>query len=128
MVADDRQTQEQLRAELAAARTKIADLEQALNSSQPSLAESPFVEFFHTAEDPASFLDRNFVYQSVNAAYARYFGRPAEKIVGLRVIDLLGEDIFQSILKPNLERCLAGEHVSYHFCPVKPEVIVAQDY
>lgn len=113
MVSDDNKTQEQLIAALDAARTRIADLEQTLNLSRPSLVESPFVEFFHAAEDPASFLDRNLVYQAVNSAYSRYFGRPVEDIIGLRVVDLLGEEVFQSRIRSHLERCLAGEHVSY---------------
>jgi C4-dicarboxylate-specific signal transduction histidine kinase len=40
-------------------------------------------------------------------------GLPAESIVGKHVADLLGTEAFEQTIHPNLDRCFAGEEVSY---------------
>ncbi|TAN41002.1 MAG: PAS domain S-box protein [Nitrospirae bacterium] len=66
-----------------------------------------------SSSDHLSFLDRDFVYQAVNAKYLDAFGRRREEIVGHGVSELLGVETFDRMIKPNLERCLAGETVRY---------------
>ncbi len=113
MDTDNHKPIEQLQAELEAARKRITQLEQAQTPSADSGMKCSVAEFFHAAEDPASFLDLNYTYQAVNAAYSRYFGKPVEEIVGSSVAELIGEEVFQSSIKPHLNCCLAGEQVSY---------------
>jgi C4-dicarboxylate-specific signal transduction histidine kinase len=38
---------------------------------------------------------------------------PAERIVGMRMDDLAGTEPFEETYKPNLDRCFAGEEVSF---------------
>src|SRR5258708_19656910 len=38
---------------------------------------------------------------------------PAQQIVGKRHADLVGEEFFEQTVKPNLDRCFAGEHVHF---------------
>lgn len=113
MTTDACKTREQLLAELEVARKCIEQLEQAGTPSAASRMECSVAEFFQAAEDPASFLDLNYTYQAVNPAYSRYFGKPAEELVGSSVAELIGEEVFRSSIKPHLDRCLSGEHVSY---------------
>jgi C4-dicarboxylate-specific signal transduction histidine kinase len=40
-------------------------------------------------------------------------GIPAERLVGVHGADLLGTSFFESTLKPNYDRCFAGEAMSY---------------
>ena len=40
-------------------------------------------------------------------------GIPAEQIAGMHVSDLLGTELFERTLKPNLDRCFAGEELTY---------------
>jgi len=63
--------------------------------------------------DAISLLDRNYTYKIVNQAYLDWNQKDYEEIVGYSVSDLLGEDVFEQVIKPNLDRCLAGETVSY---------------
>lgn len=60
-----------------------------------------------------SFVDPNYVYQFVNPAYLQYWQRRPEDLVGRRVADLAGEAVFQSLIKPRIDRALAGEAVQY---------------
>ena len=66
-----------------------------------------------TIEHPMSFLDRSYRYQVVNKAYEGLYGRSREEIVGRTVADLLGEDVFESEVRPRLDRCLTGRTVHY---------------
>ncbi|TWI77508.1 PAS domain S-box-containing protein [Desulfobotulus alkaliphilus] len=62
---------------------------------------------------PIAMVGRDYRYQYVNLAYARFFGRNAEEIKGLSVTDLMGEALFEQSIKPHIDRCLGGETISY---------------
>jgi PAS domain S-box-containing protein len=63
--------------------------------------------------DGIAMVDRNYVYQIVNQTYIERNGKPQAEIVGYSVAELLGEQAFLEQIKPNLDRCLAGEVVQY---------------
>jgi len=63
--------------------------------------------------DHMSFLDRDYIYRAVNDAYLDAHDRKREDIVGRSVPDLMGEDVFRSLIKNNLDKALAGEPVQY---------------
>lgn len=63
--------------------------------------------------DLKSFVDADYVYRYVNRTYLDYWGQQASDIVGKRVSSLLGEERFQQIVKPRIDRAMAGETVSY---------------
>jgi PAS domain S-box-containing protein len=113
MDLDKEKTKEQLLEELTIAKNRIAQLEEKDAVSSKEIDISAFKEFFDAAYDPASFIDSNYTYQAVNAAYTRYFNRHRHEIVGYTVAELLGEEDFQFRIKSHLDRCLRGEIVSF---------------
>ncbi len=67
-----------------------------------------------TSNDLMSLLDKEYVYQAVNRAYLKAWNKSKEEIIGLSAANLMGEEIFETKLKPNLDKCLMnGEHISY---------------
>ncbi len=60
-----------------------------------------------------SVVDRHYVYRTVNQLNLELHIQPVDQIVGHTVADLLGEAVFQEIVRPNLDRCFAGETVRY---------------
>jgi PAS domain S-box-containing protein len=68
---------------------------------------------FESAPDGMAVVGRDYRYQRVNPVFERDWKVPAERIVGLRVSDLHGDAVFEQILKPHLDRCFAGEEVSF---------------
>jgi len=68
---------------------------------------------FETSPDAIYIVGRDYRYQRVNAAFERRWRLPAERIVGMRVDELSGIQPFQETYKPNLDRCFAGEEVSF---------------
>jgi PAS domain S-box-containing protein len=70
-------------------------------------------QVFESSPDGKSIVGRDYRYQRVNPVYERLWGMPAERIVGMHVADLLGMEVFEQKVKPHLDRCFAGEDVSY---------------
>jgi PAS domain S-box-containing protein len=70
-------------------------------------------QLFERSSDRISMVGRDYRYQRVNPAFERRWGMPAETIVGMHVADLLGMEVFEQMAKAYLDRCFAGEEVSY---------------
>lgn len=70
-------------------------------------------QVFDSAPDGVAVIGRDYRYQRVNAVYERNWSMPAEKIVGMHVADLIGADFFERTVKPSLDRCLAGEQLTF---------------
>jgi PAS domain S-box-containing protein len=70
-------------------------------------------QVFERSPDRISIVGRDYRYQRVNPAFERKWKLPAEKVVGLHVSTFMGMENFQQTAKPYLDRCFAGEEVSY---------------
>jgi PAS domain S-box-containing protein len=68
---------------------------------------------FETSPDAIYIVGRDYRYRRVNPVFARRWRLPAEEIVGMRMADLAGKEPFEEAYKPNLDRCFAGEEVSF---------------
>ena len=63
--------------------------------------------------DSVSLVDQNYIYRVVNKKYLRLSGKTYDAIVGHSVADLLGEQVFEHLLKEKLDRCLNGETINF---------------
>jgi PAS domain S-box-containing protein len=70
-------------------------------------------QMFETSSDSLSIVGRDYRYQRANPAFERRWGMPAGTIAGMNVADLLGMESFEKMAKAYLDRCFAGEEVSY---------------
>jgi PAS domain S-box-containing protein len=68
---------------------------------------------FESSPDGICIIGRDYRYQRVNAGQVRIWRMPAEDIIDHHIIDVLGLEFFEQISKPNLDRCFAGEEVTY---------------
>lgn len=59
-----------------------------------------------------SYVDADLRYRMVNRAYERWFGHPAEEIVGRSAREVLGDAAWEKV-SPYMRRALAGESVEY---------------
>jgi PAS domain S-box-containing protein len=59
-----------------------------------------------------SFIDEDHVYRFANRHYETWFGRPASEILGRKVRDILGEEVYAERLS-YMARALAGEEVTF---------------
>ncbi|HEX4709480.1 PAS domain-containing sensor histidine kinase [Phenylobacterium sp.] len=70
-------------------------------------------QVFESSPDWMSIVGRDYRYQRVNPALARFWRMPVERIGGKQVADLMGRERFEETSKPNLDRCFAGEEVTF---------------
>jgi PAS domain S-box-containing protein len=69
-------------------------------------------QVFETSPDVMFIVGRDYRYQRVNPAFERRWRMPAARLVGMSTVELVGAAQFADIVKPNLDRCFAGEDVS----------------
>lgn len=63
---------------------------------------------------PVARIDKDLRYLFANKHYETFFGRSAEQVLGLRVPDVMGADLFQQA-EPYILRALAGERVTFEY-------------
>jgi PAS domain S-box-containing protein len=63
--------------------------------------------------DLMSFVDRDYCYRAVNEAYLWAHQKTRDQIVGHSVAELNGAEVFDAVIKPEIDRCLAGEQIRY---------------
>ncbi len=61
---------------------------------------------------PVARIDRDLCYRFANDRYEQFLGRPTEQVIGHRMPEVLGADLFQRV-EPHARRALNGEHVSF---------------
>jgi PAS domain S-box-containing protein len=89
----------------------ITELRQA--QEELSASERLTRHIFEVSPDAMSIIGRDYRYRRLNPVYERSWQTPADRIVGLHVSDLHGSEVFERTLKPYLDRCFAGEQVSF---------------
>ena len=60
-----------------------------------------------------SIINRDYVYEKVNATFCREHQIVSESVEGRSLADVWGKDIFRDHIKSKVDKCLAGETVSY---------------
>jgi PAS domain S-box-containing protein len=65
------------------------------------------------APDRIALVDRDYRYRIVNDTYELYLGEKREQIIGRKVAEFVGEDVFQKYVKEYFDRSLMGEVVNY---------------
>lgn len=76
------------------------------------IANEQLVIYQHIVSSSSSFLsymDKDYIYREVNNAYLTAFGLSREQLVGYSPEEIFGKQLFESTIKPHIERCLAGE-------------------
>lgn len=63
--------------------------------------------------DATAIMDTDYKYLFANEAYVTPFGKTVDELIGHTVEEVFGEEVFKTIIKPQAERCLAGERVRY---------------
>ena len=72
-----------------------------------------YQQIVNSSPDALSLVSADYRYQIVNDGYRRNTGLLPEQIVGQTVATVMGQTVFDQTIKPRLDRCLAGETVTY---------------
>lgn len=58
-----------------------------------------------------SLVDKDYHYVNVNQAYLDAYQKKASEIEGRTIAEVFGPQAFEEVIKPNIDRCLLGEHL-----------------
>ncbi len=72
-----------------------------------------YAAIVNTSTNFLTLINRDYVYEAVNDAYCQAHGKSREEIVGHKVADIWGQEVFEEVIKGNLNRCFRGEQVRY---------------
>ena len=69
--------------------------------------------FLNETNDLIAIIGSDYIFYYVNPAYARIHGLTTGNFAGHKVDEFLGEKIFESIVRPKMEKCFGGEEIRY---------------
>jgi len=72
-----------------------------------------FTKIISASDDAQAFVDANANYHIVNEAYLRHLGMKRAQVVGRKVANVVGKELFASEIEPYLDKALAGEPVNF---------------
>lgn len=67
----------------------------------------------NTSHDFMTLINADYVYEAANRAYCAAHCKLPQEIIGRRVADVWGQEVFNSYVKSALDSCFAGREVSY---------------
>lgn len=105
---DEDKTKEQIINELIELRQHIAELE----------ASNIKLNFYRFAIDnmqdyKAAIIGRDYRYKLANKWYINEYMMPESEIIGKHVAELMGDEVFEQVIKPYLDSALNGQVVQY---------------
>jgi len=89
-------------------RLRAADM---MRESEEKLRE--YEKAVEGAEDMIGVIDREYRYLVANRRYLKMRNLAREQVVGRLVPEVLGKDVFETVIKPKLDECFAGKVVRY---------------
>ncbi len=72
-------------------------------------------EILNTISEPASFINRNYKYVFVNTAFNNFHEVQTNRIIGKTMNELWHPEIFESSIKPQMDKCLKGQPVFFQY-------------
>ena len=91
----------------------IAQIQNITKRKQAEAAVLSSERIVSATTDGLCLLDRNYTYLLANQAYLNWHQKQIDQVLGHHVSDILGTEMFESIVKPKLDRCLTGETTEY---------------
>jgi len=97
--------------ELRASNEELQEVNQLLEKQKDEL--EIYKRMIESSKDMMAVVDADYNYINVNNTYLKYYRLKREEIIGSEAKKIIGEKYFKETVKPNLDRCLAGESVQF---------------
>jgi PAS domain S-box-containing protein len=114
---------------LAGLRTRIDDctylVGMGIDNTVRKKAEEALREYkqaVEASEELVVVVDKDYKYRLVNGAFLRRHRMRRDQVVAHTVENVFGKEIFQNMVKPNIERCFNGEDVHYEIAFAFPDL------
>lgn len=86
------------------------DITEELHSQEELRRYSQIVS---STSDMMSFVDDHYIYRAVNQAYLEAHATTFDTLIGHSVAEVLGNEVFDFLVKEKLDLCLSGKEVKY---------------
>lgn len=77
------------------------------------LSKFELIDLINACDLMLSYIDTDYVYRAANDAYVKYFQLPLDQIINHPVRSVIGDELFETKSKPNLDRAFNGEELRY---------------
>jgi PAS domain S-box-containing protein len=84
-----------------------------INRKQAEEELKQYENIVSSSTDMLALLDKEFVYLAANSAYREGFGLTPDELIGHTVVEVFGTEYFETVIKPNAQRCMLGEQVNF---------------
>ena len=84
-----------------------------LNRVRDERELSRYRDMINASTDLIAIIDRNYRHRYVNKNYLDFYHQSEARVINHDVAQLHGGEVFNGVVKPGLDKCLAGETVSY---------------
>jgi two-component system cell cycle sensor histidine kinase/response regulator CckA len=102
---------------------KIAELEGKISEYQ--YTEGTLQEYqkvIESSQDMIAVVDQHYKYILANKGFLKYRGINKEQVIGRSVQEVLGKDVFEQVVKKNLDTCFQGKVVQYEMKYIYPKL------
>lgn len=90
--------------------------------SKASQRLKEYEKILDALEDKISVVDRDYRYLIVNRAFLKHLNKEENQVIGMLAPDIMGKDIFEDVIKKNLDYCFEGNIVKYEMKCIYPEI------
>ena len=80
-----------------------------------------YLHIVSASRDLVALFDRDYAIMAASQGYIDFFGKTREQIIGQRISDLIGEDVFVNSYKPLIDKCLTGNDVRHQSWVESPD-------
>jgi len=78
-----------------------------------TITKDDLINLLNLTDDKISYVDQDYTYRALNKAYVDTFKLPLEQIIGKKVWEIVGENVFDTIIKPKMDKAFQGETIVY---------------
>ena len=75
--------------------------------------QKEFEYIVNTAKEPIALVDKNYTYEVVNDSYCRIQGKNKEDVIGHKVSDFWGDELFKETIREHFDLCFSGSEVHH---------------
>ncbi|MBI5583368.1 MAG: PAS domain S-box protein [Deltaproteobacteria bacterium] len=73
------------------------------------------------SQDIIAVVDENYTYVMANNRFLQYQGLTRPQVLGKTIREIVGRDVFETLIQPNVDACLRGKTVQYEMKRTYPE-------
>ncbi|MCZ6803174.1 MAG: PAS domain S-box protein, partial [Proteobacteria bacterium] len=82
-------------------------------SRQVEKGRRRYESIVNASDNFMAIVNPDYIYLAINQRFLNIFKKNRDEIIGHSISEVMGEAHFENLSKPNIDKCLAGEHANY---------------